>query len=515
MAEHNSVFISYRRTASAFITLAVYQELQKQGIDCFFDLEDIPAGRFDTTILNQIGARPYFMPILTPGTLDRCKEAGDWVLKEYEEAVRLKRVFVPLHTPDFNFDDIDQFLPPAIAEELKHANAVEIPARFFKYAIQDVRERLLKPIPLPVREVPESDFEDLARKQELANSASPVTEEELEKYYSQRIQQDEFDAQIDYYQDVLAKYQKGEIQLLAGSTKTFVKRSQIALARAYINRGTRRIEEGDIAGAIADYTEGLKFDPDNPDFVVAYVNRAKARAQKQDLNGAIEDYSKAIELDPSLTLAHLNRGLTYYDKENFTAAITNFNEVIRLDPQNVPAYNSRGLARRNLGDHDGAIADHSKAIELDPSHHRAYYNRAHAYMMANNLEAAMSDYDTVIRLNPRHASSYFYRGLGRAELGDLEGALSDLDNTLRLEPNWSVYAARAQLKGQLTDLEGALADLNEAIRLAPNVGQLYVDRGRLHLDRNDDANAEADFMKLLEVEPNHPIAVALKKQMGQ
>src|SRR5258705_767462 len=121
----NSVFISYRRDASKFLALAVYQDLLSNGIDTFYDIESIDAGKFDTAILNQIAARPYFVPILTPGTLERCANAGDWVLREYEEALRLERVILPLDTPEFSFADIDKFLPADLAREFKRYNAIE------------------------------------------------------------------------------------------------------------------------------------------------------------------------------------------------------------------------------------------------------------------------------------------------------------------------------------------------------------------------------------------------------
>ena len=50
--------------------MALYQRLTERGLDAFYDIESIRAGRFDTIILNQIAASPYFLLVLTPGTLD-------------------------------------------------------------------------------------------------------------------------------------------------------------------------------------------------------------------------------------------------------------------------------------------------------------------------------------------------------------------------------------------------------------------------------------------------------------
>src|SRR5947207_439187 len=101
---NNSVFISYRRNVSAYIARAVFQDLRFNGVDAFMDVQGIDAGEFDKIILNQIAARPYFVVILTPGTLDRCAEPGDWLRREIEHAMSLERVIVPLVTANFSFE---------------------------------------------------------------------------------------------------------------------------------------------------------------------------------------------------------------------------------------------------------------------------------------------------------------------------------------------------------------------------------------------------------------------------
>jgi len=43
--KQKTVFISYRRT-NFYTALAVYQDLTKNGYDCFFDYESIESGDF-------------------------------------------------------------------------------------------------------------------------------------------------------------------------------------------------------------------------------------------------------------------------------------------------------------------------------------------------------------------------------------------------------------------------------------------------------------------------------------
>src|SRR5947209_1377294 len=107
---NNSVFISYRRDASAMMARAVFQDLRANDIDAFMDVQSIDTGQFDSIILNQIAARPYFLLILTPGTLERCIESNDWLLKEIQEAISLQRLIVLLVSPNFKFDDCEKYL---------------------------------------------------------------------------------------------------------------------------------------------------------------------------------------------------------------------------------------------------------------------------------------------------------------------------------------------------------------------------------------------------------------------
>src|SRR5262245_34571771 len=114
----NSVFISYRRDVGGLLALALHQALTARDVDAFYDIESIRAGQFDSIILNQIAARPYFVLVLTPGSLERCRDHGDWVHREIEHALLTKRVIVPAFTPNFEFSDLERFLPQSMSDEL-------------------------------------------------------------------------------------------------------------------------------------------------------------------------------------------------------------------------------------------------------------------------------------------------------------------------------------------------------------------------------------------------------------
>ncbi|MEP7288333.1 MAG: tetratricopeptide repeat protein [Chloroflexota bacterium] len=383
MTANNDVFINYRRTASAYVALAIYQELRAHSIDSFYDIEGIDSGQFGNIILSQIAARPYFMPILTPGTLERCKEPGDWVLREMEHAMQLGRVFVPVHTPEFNFKDIDTYLPPVLATHLKSYNMMEIPQRFFKYAIQDVRERFLKPITLQTTAPSTADAAIVAQKQDALAAKPLVTEKQL-------------------------------------------------TAQEYFVRGLSKKENEDWDGAIADYTEAIRLDPRNAE---TYARRAGARYGKGDLDGTISDCTEAIRLDPHNANAYHNCALAREAKGDLDGTISDCTEAIRLNPQNAYSYDCRGDARKAKGDLDGAIADYTEAIRLDPQYAIAYNDRGDAREAKGDLDGAIADYTEAIRLNSQYVSAYIHRGNVHHAKKDYKRTAADYRKVLELDPN--------------------------------------------------------------------------------
>jgi tetratricopeptide (TPR) repeat protein len=61
----------------------------------------------------------------------------------------------------------------------------------------------------------------------------------------------------------------------------------------FFTQGLEKQRKGDFQGAIGDYNQVIKL---NPDFALAYVNRGFARSDLGDKQGAIEDLQKAIAL---------------------------------------------------------------------------------------------------------------------------------------------------------------------------------------------------------------------------
>jgi|GEM_PF-3335596 len=101
MPEKPTLFLSYRRIASADLARYLHDRLVTLGIDVFFDVESINAGRFGAIIEKEIINRDHFMVILSAATLD-----SEWVRREIQTALKHQRNIIPVTTQDFDFSKL-------------------------------------------------------------------------------------------------------------------------------------------------------------------------------------------------------------------------------------------------------------------------------------------------------------------------------------------------------------------------------------------------------------------------
>lgn len=111
-ASQRRVFISYRRSLDEVTAPMLKNELAGRGFDVFLDVDNLGgAARFDQRLLHEIAGRYNFVLLLSPGSLDRCHETGDWIRLELEQALATQRRIVPVTRAGFQLG-ADRPLPP-------------------------------------------------------------------------------------------------------------------------------------------------------------------------------------------------------------------------------------------------------------------------------------------------------------------------------------------------------------------------------------------------------------------
>ncbi|MFN6197618.1 MAG: tetratricopeptide repeat protein, partial [Dolichospermum sp.] len=234
-------------------------------------------------------------------------------------------------------------------------------------------------------------------------------------------------------------------------------------AAFYNNRGIVRDDLGDKQGAIDDYNQAIKI---NPNYAQAYYNRGKVRDELGDKPGAIDDFNQAIKINPNLAQAYFGRGNVRDDLGDKPGAIDDFNQAIKINPNYADAYNNWGIVRYDLGDKPGAIDDFNQAIKINPNYANAYYNRGKVRDELGDKPGAIDDFNQAIKFNPNLAQAYGNRGKVRDELGDKPGAIDDFNQAIKFNPNLAqAYGNRAYVYYQLGDKQKAREDLQRAAQL--------------------------------------------------
>lgn len=168
-----TVFISYRRKDISW-ALAVYQDLTHHGYDVFFDYTSIPSGDFEQIIISNIKARAHFVLILTPTTLDRCGEPGDWLRREVEVAIDEKRNITPLFFDGFNFgnNNVSEKLTGKL-KKVSQYNGMNVHQDFFLEAMERLRNKFLNvPLNAVLHPVSAEVQEVVLEEQRAANKAA-------------------------------------------------------------------------------------------------------------------------------------------------------------------------------------------------------------------------------------------------------------------------------------------------------------------------------------------------------
>jgi hypothetical protein len=96
---------------------------------------------------------------------------------------------------------------------------------------------------------------------------------------------------------------------------------------ACYDRGLLHDKQGDLAAALADYTNVIHLDPEHGK---AYNNRGILRDSQGDAAGAMEDFNTAIRLAPYSPEAYANRGMLHLAKKDLQSAFDDFTKVLEV-----------------------------------------------------------------------------------------------------------------------------------------------------------------------------------------
>ncbi len=180
---------------------------------------------------------------------------------------------------------------------------------------------------------------------------------------------------------------------------------------------------------------------------LAHYNLATVLHAKGDLEGALHEFREAIRLDPNNNVYFRHNFVTLLQQiGDYDSAEEELRDCIRLEPSNVRNYIALGWVLNAKKDTAGALAAFQEVIRLDPSNAYAYDFMAYLHLQAGHPEAAIPFAEKSVELEPKVAQAHFNLGCARLGIGtDPSSAVTALRTAVKLDSEHTAAKQYLQL----------------------------------------------------------------------
>ena len=153
--------------------------------------------------------------------------------------------------------------------------------------------------------------------------------------------------------------------------------------------------------SMKDFTRAIILEPENPS---PYDRRAYFRYSRlADYAGAVTDYYEALKLNPEDYMSVSGIYDVYSKRSEYERGIEELTKVINLYPKNRDAYAYRGRLYQHVKDNPSAIEDYTRALEIKPQDRFVLERRAESYIKLKDYAHAIEDYNRIIEIDLRRA----------------------------------------------------------------------------------------------------------------
>jgi tetratricopeptide (TPR) repeat protein len=159
----------------------------------------------------------------------------------------------------------------------------------------------------------------------------------------------------------------------------------LASAKAYAERGAKRMLIGYRDGAREDFSEAIKRAPMNADY---YCMRAILSAESKDDTAALADCAQAISLDSRCDRAYWLRATIHLRNQNYVAAMNDLDRAIQIDPHKARPYILYSKVYSAQNQPDMAITMLNKAMAVEQRNPDVYLELGRVNFEFDRFDAA-------------------------------------------------------------------------------------------------------------------------------
>jgi tetratricopeptide (TPR) repeat protein len=249
----------------------------------------------------------------------------------------------------------------------------------------------------------------------------------------------------------------------------------------------------------------------NAPLVVKYNDPVGAEVQKlyaealsaynaNDLKRAEKGFDKVLSVDDKHWRAHLNLGQIHLINKQVEKAFAAFYAAKKIKPNDAVLYYDIAVMEGNCKYYDVAINSFSEAIALDSTFAKAYSSRAELYRITKDYVAARVDLAKAKKLDKTITAINFTSAQMLLDEKKYKLALEQLDVVCFAYPNQVLPSfLRGTALLELKKYKGAEADFSKVLLLDPQHAAAYTARGRARVALGMSAESCEDFAQAAEL----------------
>jgi tetratricopeptide (TPR) repeat protein len=260
-----------------------------------------------------------------------------------------------------------------------------------------------------------------------------------------------------------------------------------------------KLETGKVADAKPIVDQILK--ENEKDLEGKYLKGRIALAEKR-MDDAKVLFGDVVKQDAAMARARLYNGLTEIQQGQIEVGRKEIEEAVKLDPGNPRAQLLLGEVSLSSGNPAAAEKAALEVLRHNPSNALAAMLLADSFLARKEWKKAEQIYQAMIKQLPKSPVGYMKMGLSRKLQGQPKDAAGYFAQAVELNPKdpgsineyiFALAAAKENAKARKV--------LDETVEKDPKNGQLWDMVGRFQLASGNPAEAEAAFLKSIDLAP--------------
>lgn len=460
MSETPAVFLSYAKEDYAKVRV-LYDALIRNGINVWFDKENLTDGRWKGKIVSAITKSTFFVPCISSNALRKSAKGIGFQTKELDIAFQ-----IALEQPEEAFC----IVPLRLEECSRGDNRISM---FHQYDLFLDFDGVISSLTKLFKRNSDPEVHNIA------DIPLGLTKEAL---FGR--------GQAQYYAgDYSAAYED-----FSNAERHYGHDFDIMMARASTLFELNRDIE-----ALNELNKATMIDPANPlvwyNLGCAYMKLGRwEEAQAAALTGItkkfplcyhlmgkimnnVGEYEKAIhylsqigmEKEDDIAMLLYDMGVAYSGLDKDDIAMEFFENALTFNDHLLYAWQNKGVLHKAKKEYEEALLAYDEGLKRNPEDFNLLRNKGALLSDLNRNEEAIECFDKILSINSTHAEALNNKGVVLARMGRLQESYTSINAACEANKNYGdAWRNKASILMDLEDVKGATEAINRAFELQPN-----------------------------------------------